>query len=275
MNHMTRFAFVATAVLAALFTSGPVFAGTRIQMENTDLATNKTTTQVIMMDNTRLRVDADEKTSTMFLTDGGRNRMVILDRARNTYQEIDQETMAQMGQQVSGAMAQMDAAMKNMPPEQRAMMEKMMKGKMPGAAAPPVRTVYTAKGSGSVNGFTCTKYEGVKGAEKVSEVCAASASQIKVAPGDYQVFEKMKEFAAGLMDAMKNSPMGGAMQTSGITDSGISGFPVQTISFRNGKAEDRVEVKSITTASFSNADFSLGTAKKMDMMPGGPMGKQR
>ena len=128
---MRRLAFVATAVLA----TAPLFAGVRIQMENTDLATNKTTTQVIMMDNTRLRVDADEKTSMMFLTDGGRNRMVILDKAKNTYQEIDEQTMKQMGQQVSGAMAQMEAAMKNMPPEQRAMMEKMMKGKMPQAAA--------------------------------------------------------------------------------------------------------------------------------------------
>ena len=43
--------------------------------------------------------------------------------------------MKQMGQQMSAAMAQMQAAMKNMPPEQRAMMEKMMKGKMPQAAA--------------------------------------------------------------------------------------------------------------------------------------------
>jgi len=273
MKPMTRFAFVAAVALSA----APLFSGVRIQMENTDLGTQKTTTQVIMIDNTRLRIDADEKTSMMFLTDGGMNRMVILDRTRNEYRVMDEQTMKQMGEQVSGAMAQMDAAMKNMPPEQRAMMEKMMKGKMPQAGAPVVRTVYTAKGSGTVNAFSCTKYEGVRGAEKVSEVCAASASQIKVAPADYKVFEKMKEFSAGLMDSLKNSPLAASMQTSSVTDSGIVGFPVQTVSFRNGQAATRMELKSVTNMSFSDADFSVGSAKKLEMpaMPGAAKGKQR
>ena len=273
---MTRFALVATTVLAPMLVTGPMFAGVRIQMENTDLGTNKTTTQVILMDNTRLRVDSDANTSMMFLTDGGRNRMVILDKARNTYQEIDEQMMKQMGEQMSGAMAQLDAQMKNMPPEQRALMEKMMKGKMPQASAPAPKTVYTAKGSGAVNGFSCTKYEGVRGAEKVSEICAASASQIKVAPGDYQVFEKMKEFTSSIQNAMKNSPFGASMQSS-VADAGFTGFPAQTVNFKNGQAADRMELKSVTNASFSNADFSTGTAKKVEMpaMPGGPQGKQR
>jgi hypothetical protein len=272
MKPMRRFAVVATAVLVA----GPLLAGTRIQMENTDLAANKTATEVILMDNTRLRVDADANTSVLFLTDGGRNRMVILDKTKNTYQEIDEQMMKQMGQQMAGAMAQMDAAMKNMPPEQRAMMEKMMKGKMP-QATPTVRTVYSAKGSGTVNGFSCTKYEGMRGAEKVAEVCAASASQIKVTPGDYQVFEKMKQFTSGLQDAMKNSPFATGIQSASVADSGVEGFPVQTVSFRNGQAAIRTELKSVTNASFSDADFSVGAAKKIEMpaMGGPPQGKTR
>ena len=80
--------------------------------------------------------------------------------------------------------------MKNMPPEQRAMMEKMMKGKMPQAAAAAPKTVYTAKGSGSVNGFSCTKYEGDQSGVKEAEVCAAVPAQIKLTPADLQIFEK-------------------------------------------------------------------------------------
>jgi hypothetical protein len=271
---MRRFAFVATAVLAPMLGMGPLFAGVRIQMENTDLANNKTSTQTIMLDNTRLRVDSDEKTSMMFLTDGGRNRTVILDKAKNTYQEMDEATMKQMADQMSGAMAQMDAAMKGMTPEQRAMMEKMMKGKMPQAAAAAPQTVYTAKGSATVNGFSCTKYEGMRGAEKVSEVCAGSPSQIKIAPNDFQVFEKMKQFFSGMMDAMKNSPFGANIQTASITQPGFEGFPVQTITFRNGQAADRVELKSVANSSFSDADFSVGAAKKVEMPSmGGPQGR--
>jgi len=269
---MRRSAFVAIAVVAAT----PLFAGTRIQMEDTDLATNKTTTQVIMMDNTRLRVDADANTSMMFLTDGGRNRMVILDRTRNTYQEIDEAMMKQMGQMASGAMAQMDAAMKNMPPEQRAMMEKMMKGKMPQAAAAAPKTVYTAKGSGSVNGFSCTKYEGVRSGEKEAEVCAALPAQLKLTPSDFQVLDKMKQFSSSLLSALASSPIRVNVPTAAGLESGYDGFPVQKTDFDNGQPTKRGELKSITRVSFSDADFSLGTAKKVEMpIPGAAKGKQR
>jgi hypothetical protein len=253
-----------TTFAAAVLVAAPVFAGVRIQMEHTDLATNKITTQTILLDNTRLKIEVGEKTSMMFLTDGGRNRMVILDKSRNTYQEIDEQTMKQLAEQMSGAMSQMDAMMKNMPPEQRAAMEKMMKGKMPQAAAAVPKTVYTAKGNGTVNGFSCTKYDGLRGAEKVTEVCSGSASQIKIAAGDYQVFEKMKAFTAGLQDALKNSALAASVQSS-FADPGLQGYPVQTINFHGGQAADRVELKSVTNTSFSDADFSLGTAKKMEM----------
>jgi len=260
-----------TLAAIAAFAASSLFAGVRIQMEQTDLATNKTTAQTMLLDNTRMRVDSDDKNTMMFLTDGGRNRMVILDRAKNTYQEIDEAMMKQLGAQVNAAMAQMQEQMKNLPPEQRAMMEKMMKGKMPQGVANAVpKTVYTAKGSGSVNGFSCTKYEGMEGAQKVADVCAAQASQIKLGASDFQVFQKMKDFVSGLTSAMSNSPFYSNLAAGRYFENGIEGFPIQRVSYSNGKAEQRSELKSVTQASFSDADFSLGNAKKIEMdLPGG------
>src|ERR1700674_634344 len=216
---MTRVAFVTIAAL----TTAPLFAAVRIQTENTDLATKKVTTDQILLDSSRMRLESDDGKSMMFLTDGGRNRMVILDKARNTYQEIDEQTMNQLAQQMSGITAQMDAAMKNMTPEQRAMMEKMMKGKMPQAAAAAPKTVYTAKGSGSVNGFSCTKYEGDRGGQKEAEVCAALPAQLKLTPGDLQIFEKMREFSNTLLSSLANSPVKVSVPT-GSLESGYEGF---------------------------------------------------
>jgi hypothetical protein len=154
----------------------------------------------------------------------------------------------------------------------------MMKGKMgkmPGQGAPPARTVYTSKGSGSVNGFSCTKYEGVRGAEKVTELCAAKPSEIKFSPSDFQVFEKMKEFMAGFQSAMANSPFagGGGGNLRDFADPGFEGFPVQQTLFRNGQPELKMETKSIARASLSDADFSLGNAKKVEM-PAMPAGRR-
>src|SRR6478609_2372814 len=213
---MTRFAFVATVALS----TAPLFAGVRIQSENTDLSTKKVTTDVILLDANRMRMDSDDGRSVLFLTDGSRDRMVMLDKTKNTYQEIDEQMMKQMGEQMSGAMAQMQAQMKNMPPEQRAMMEKMMKGKMPQAAVAAPKTVYTAKGSGSVNGFSCTKYEGDLSGAKVAEVCAALPAQLKLTPSDFQVLDKMKQFSSSLLSALASSPIRVNVPTAAGLESG-------------------------------------------------------
>ena len=97
---MTRFAFVAIVALS----TAPLFAGVRIQTENTDLSTKKVSTDTILLDSDRMRIDSDDGRSVLFLTDGGRDRMVMLDKTKNTYQEIDEQMMKQMGEQIfSGA----------------------------------------------------------------------------------------------------------------------------------------------------------------------------
>ena len=203
--------------------------------------------------------------------------MVMLDKAKNQYQEMDEATMKQMADQMSGAMAQMEAAMKNMPPEQRAMMEKMMKGKMPqaAAAAAPPKTVYTAKGSSTVNGFSCTKYEGTRGGEKEADVCAAVPAQLKLTPSDMQIFEKMREFSSTLLSALANSPVKISVPKNSL-EAGYEGFPIQRTDYSGGQPTTRGELKSITRVNFSDADFSLGNAKKVEMpIPGAGRGKQR
>lgn len=253
---------VSTIATLGLLAAIPGLAGMRIRMESTDLTNNKVTVREMLIDNDRLRT-TDGDTSMIFLTTGG-NRMLILNKARNEYQEIDQATMDQMGQMMSGAMAQMEAAMKGMPPEQRAMMEKMMKGKMPGEPTATARTVYTAKGPATVNGFRCTNYDGTQNGQKVEEVCAAQPSEIKISASDFQVVKKMQEFLAGMTSAFENSPLRG-MFASAASGSGVDGFPVRSTDFTNGKAVSRVELKEVASATFSDADFSVGNAKKTEM----------
>jgi hypothetical protein len=272
MKHLLCF----TLAMAA-----PLFAGVRIQLDSTDLTTGAVTKQEILADAERLRFNetgTDVNRSILFLTDGGRNRIVILDKTRNEYREIDQQTMQQLSGQVSGQMAaaqaKMQEQMKNMTPEQRAMMEQMMKGRgMPGAAAAaPVRTVFTAKGSGTANGFACTKYEGDRGAEKVSEVCAANPADLKITASEIQIYEKMKEFSAGLQNMAANSPFAASVKS--VPQGGFSGIPVQGTSFSDGKATEKTDAKSVTRVTLSNDDFSLGNAKKVELIPGPGRGKQ-
>jgi len=263
MKRFTLCAGLAFLAMAAL----PLFAGKRIQTETTNLSDKTTKQQELLLDATRFRTNYGN-TSVMFLTDGGRNRLVMLDKTRNEYTEIDQQTMDQMGQAMQGISAQMEAAMKDMPPEQRAqmqqMMEQMMKGKMPQAAAAPARTSYAAKGRGTANGFACTNYEGTRGGQKVAEVCAAQPADLKLAPAEFQVFRKMQEFTAGLTQALQNSPMATGINLN-MGDAGVDGFPVQRTTFQNGQATEQEAIKSVTDANFTDADFSVGNARRTEM----------
>jgi hypothetical protein len=252
-------------LITLLVIAAPVFAGKRITAETVDLATNKVTPRAILLDADRLKVDNGD-TVVMFLTKGG-NRMVMLDKKANTYRVMDQAAMDAMGQQLSGMTTQMEAAMKNMPPAARAQMEAAMKGKLGQAqVAAPVGTQYTAKGAAAANGFKCTNYDGTQNGAKVSEICASAMGDLKLSAADFAVMEKMREYMSGMMKSLQSGPLGGMMSSgTGLTEQGISGFPVQTTHFSNGKASTRDDVKSVVEASFTDADFSTGTATQVEM----------
>ena len=258
--------FIGTGILTA---SSFAAAGVRMQSETTNLEAGTVTKMDMLLDQTRMRINMigpKTTTSVLFLTDGGRDRMVMLDTAKNEYTEIDKATMDKMAQQMQGAMGQMKAMMDKMPPAQRAAMEKAMKGQMkgPSAAATLEKTVYSAKGGSSVNGFACTKYDGVSAGQKVVDLCAAAPSVVHFAPADFAVFDHMKKFTESMQQMAANSPMGG-MDLYNFTDPGYQGFPVAQTRYSGGKAVTKTELKSIKSASFSDADFSLGSAKKREM----------
>ena len=60
--------------------------------------------------------------------------MRLIDDDGKTYNEMTKADVDRMGGQMDGAMAQMQEQMKSMPPEQRARMEALMKGRGGGQA---------------------------------------------------------------------------------------------------------------------------------------------
>ncbi|MEY4932011.1 MAG: hypothetical protein RLZZ403_331, partial [Pseudomonadota bacterium] len=133
-------------------------------------------------------------------------------------------------------------------------------------------TVFAARGPATVNGFRCTRYEGTRNGEKVLELCASTLGDVKLGPQEFQVLERMREFTASMMKAVKSTPLAGMMENTGITQAGIEGYPVQSITFTGGKPVSREQVKAIVDATFTEADFSTGTAKRVDLPSLGALG---
>ena len=117
-------------------------AGTVIQQEGGEIGSKNPKSKITMyLDAGKLRVDTqDSENKSILIFDANKQVMWMINPAENSYREMDKAQMDAMGQQMSKAMEQMQAQMANMPPEQRKMMEDMMKGKMGamgGASAKP------------------------------------------------------------------------------------------------------------------------------------------
>src|SRR5262249_46358724 len=133
---------------AAILTFAPVVAkAVVVVQENGEVGAKDKRKTIMYLDNGRIRVEADGPSGkNVVIFDGDKQGLWLIQPGDNSYSEITQETIAGLGQmmgqanqQMSDAMKKMQEQMANMPPQQRAMMEQMMKGRgmaMPGATAP-------------------------------------------------------------------------------------------------------------------------------------------
>src|SRR5881394_1673859 len=121
---MKTFLFVS----AALFASS-AFAGVHIENTTRDIKTKapQGSIQTMLVQNGMMRMN--HANGAVILKGSS---LIMVDDKRQQYREMTKEDMKKMAAQAGAAMKRMQEQMKNMKPEQRAMMEKMMGNKIPG-----------------------------------------------------------------------------------------------------------------------------------------------
>jgi hypothetical protein len=156
--------------------------------------------------------------------------------------------------------------MKNLPPEQRQMMEKMMQGRGMPAMQPAGATkiVYKkAASSEKVNQWACAKYEGYREAEKVKDVWTTDWKSFGLTAENFKLMQDLSEF---FKDFAKD--MAASFDQIGSEEwekeQGYTGIPVKTLSYANGKLRDATEVTEVKQESLAATLFDLppGLTKK-------------
>jgi hypothetical protein len=75
------------------------------------------------------------------------------------------------------------------------------------------------------------------------------------------------------MASFQNSPISAMIAIDEIMPQGVNGLPVQETTYVVGKPAERRTVKSVADANITAADFSTGTAKKVEFqVPGAGRG---
>ena len=197
-------------------------------VQKTTSGTGAPQTNQVQIDATRMRAESTGPTGgkQIVMFDATKQVLTMVDPDRKTYTEITKAEMEALGGQMASAMAQMQEQMKNMPPEQRAQIDAMMKGRGIGAPGTAPKTVYKKTGTDTVGKWTCVKYEGYTGAEKTSEVCTVDPKALGFAASDFEVSKQMAAFFKKIIPGMADQ-----MFTIGSAEEqGFSGVPVrQTI----------------------------------------------
>lgn len=182
--------------------------------------------------------------------------MTMVDAHSRTYSSTTPEALRQ---HLSGAMQQMEmmrqqmqAQLQNMPPEQRAMMERQMGtmgGMPPGAAGVPAKPPLTIKAAGkdTINGIKCRWYEATRGGQAVGKTCVAKAGELGVSEADFKALRT----AFGAFNDLGRE-LGGMGGSDEVFDpEKIPGLPIATHGPTGGSSVIKVSTDKLPAHLFS------------------------
>jgi hypothetical protein len=207
----------------------------------------------------------------MIMTGSKHMRMLFDDRAQvihvvledeKQYFDIDKNFGAAMDP--SGMMAQMQKQLEAMPKEQRAMAEAMMSQAMGGrgGASAPQLTYNWTKDKQTISGYECTRVEGMRGPEKVTEYCGATSPDLKLTDADRQTVLDMQPLLRSFTITVRS----GDDATRAFTwDTATDGYPVLTRCFVRGTMTLELTLATVTRRGPTDDQFSLSGFTKLDI----------
>jgi hypothetical protein len=251
--------------ISIAFVAGNAFAGVHVENITRDIKTKaqQGDTQVMLHQNGMLRVNAAAG-SGMILK--GSN-MIMLDDKNKQYREMSKEEMKKMAEDGAAAMARMREQLKNMKPEQRAEMERVMGKAIPGGLSgmDGKADTYEAQNLGksaTVEGRQCQLWNMMRNGQPFTELCVVPFASL---PGSEDFGKAFKGMAEAFGDLAKSMP--GAEQTAEAY-AAIKGYPVRTRSYDgSGKLQptENILTKWVTeTVPASSFEVPAGY-KKMQM----------
>ncbi len=196
--------------------------------------------------------------------DHAKRTAYIVDTEKKTSFAMDEARAKQVAAQLAEAQRMMEAKLKDLPPDKRAMVEKMMKEQGGGLPPPGGRKPlhFAKSGSDKVGAWPCDRYTASADGRNV-EVCAAEADTLDIAPADVAVFEGFLDLSQKM--AGEPGPTGGR-----AAERGFEGLPLERKEVRDGIVTDRFVIESITNEKMPAADLQVPPGLKEVTPPGPP-----
>lgn len=255
---MRRFVFVALTA-AAVATAVPASAGTLIVGTYTGTRTPKGRTVEFRIQDGLGKITGGEGQSIYY--DHAKHTAYVVDTEKKTSFRMDEERAKQVGAQLAEAQRQMEAKLKELPPDQRAMVEKMMKEQGGGLPPPGGRAPlkFAKAGAGKVGAWSCDRWR-ASGDGRDVDVCAAEPDALGIPAGDVAAFEGFLDLSERMAGAAAGAP----------SERGFPGLPLERAESRGGTVTDRFTIERIEAEPMSAADLRVPAGLKDVGPPGAP-----
>ena len=192
----------------------------------------------------------------------------LVDEDGKQYVDLTKDSRASMDP--SGQLAQMQKQLEAMPKEQRAMAEGMMKQAMAGMAQAQEQLVYNwTTDKLKISGYDCTRVEGIRGDQKVTEYCGSTSDDFKLKDSEHQTVLDMQGYLRNFLIMVKSDDQS---VRAFAWDTKTDGYPVLTRCFTNGKMTLELTLATVSRKGPTDDQFKIDGFKKMEM-PKGPSGR--
>jgi hypothetical protein len=168
----------------------------------------------------KYRIVPQEGTASILRLDT--ERMMLVDYADKSYYEMSFAEMEKMMDGVDRQMQEMRKQMEGLPAEQRAMMEKMMKGHGMHGKTPEVRAKATGERK-TISGYACTKY--ILTTDGKEDAVVWATKDVKVPDAILKQMGKDMEVFARRIAAMAPGGNGSLVERARTL---VDGFPIRT-----------------------------------------------
>jgi hypothetical protein len=223
--------------------------GVLITEKRTTSAEGSGQTHHVQIDRDWMRMEyqmAGDKQAIVF--DAAKQVAWTINYDKKTYVEMTKADLERVNAQSAEVMVKAQEAMKNMNPQQRAMMEAMLKAQKSQAQRP----VYRKVGTDQVGRWTCDKYEGYLNDQKISELCTVDPTVLGLAEADFEVTRKVAEFVKRLVPRNADS----LVSLGKSEDQGFSGVPVRRM-VSMGRRQLTTEVTDVSRQTFPPSTWEI------------------
>ena len=200
-----------------------------------------------------------------FIFRGDQELIWVVDDRTKSYEQVDKAVLDQMSAQLTAVKAEMQARIDQLPADERAQAEEMMK-KYAGDVqdvAPVLEPDYRKTSESKViDGHTCTKYDVYSGDDLTSHAWVAPYADLGLSEKDGAVFQKMGEFVARL-----SGPMASMKRRDYIPMHELGGVPLLSQDVEDGKVTRETRIDSVTRAAAPAGSFEVPAGYKLRAVP--------